>query len=70
MEINELILDVQKKYQTSAIIITHDLACAKITANRIAMLLDGKFLKIGPFKEVFQDKNQAIQSFYQYNFTQ
>ncbi len=70
MEINELIAEVQQKYNTSSIIITHDLTCAKVTANRVAMLLDGKFLKVGPFKEVFSDSDKRIQSFYNYNFTE
>lgn len=41
-EINQLILDVQKKYHTSSIIITHDLLCAKATGNRIVVLKEGK----------------------------
>jgi ABC-type transporter Mla maintaining outer membrane lipid asymmetry ATPase subunit MlaF len=53
LEINELINDVKEKYHTSSIIITHDLTCARATGDRIAMLLDGKFLKQGTFEEVF-----------------
>lgn len=67
-EINELINEVQKKYNTSSIIITHDLTCAKETANRVAMLLDGMFVKTGTFDEVFAEKDERIQSFYNYNF--
>ena len=52
-EINELINEVQQKYNTTSIIITHDLTCAKETGNRIAMLLQGKFLRMGTFDEVF-----------------
>jgi phospholipid/cholesterol/gamma-HCH transport system ATP-binding protein len=33
-EISELILSIQKKYKTTSIIITHDMACAKITGDR------------------------------------
>lgn len=69
-EINMLINDVQKKYNTSSIIITHDLTCAKQTGNRIAMLLNGKFLKVGKFKEVFESDNEEIKSFFNYNFIQ
>ena len=67
-EINELINEVQEKYNTSSIIITHDLTCAKETADRVAMLLDGTFVKTGSFEEVFEDKDERIQSFYNYNF--
>ena len=70
IEINNLIKEVQQRYKTSSIIITHDLTCAKATGNRIAMLLDGKFLKVGSFKEVFADKDEQVQSFFNYNFIQ
>lgn len=68
-EINQLILDVQQQFKTSSIIITHDLTCAKTTGNRIAMLLDGVFLKVGTFEEVFQNPEKQIEGFYNYNFT-
>ena len=68
LEINKLINEVQEKYNTSSIIITHDLTCAKETGDRVAMLLDGTFVKTGSFKEVFEDKDERIQSFYNYNF--
>lgn len=70
IEINELINEVQKEYKTSSIIITHDLTCAKTTGNRVAMLLDGKFLKVGSFEDVFKVDDERVQSFYNYNFIQ
>ncbi len=69
-EINELINQVQQKYNTSSVIITHDLTCAKATCNRVAMLLDGKFLKVGSFEEVFDTDNDQVKSFFNYNFIQ
>ena len=69
-EINNLIIDVQKKYKTSAIIITHDLTCARNTGNRTAVLIEGKILKAGTFEEVFNSENEQIKSFYNYNFIQ
>ncbi len=68
VEINDLIVQVQKEYNTSSIIITHDLTCAKATANRVAVLLDGKFFITGSFDEVFSSKNASIKSFHDYNF--
>ena len=70
LEINQLIKEVQEKYHTSAIIITHDLTCARETGDRIAMLLDGHFLKTGTFEEVFDTEEERIKSFYDYNFIQ
>ncbi|MFN0048123.1 MAG: ABC transporter ATP-binding protein, partial [Cytophagales bacterium] len=69
-EINDLINEVQEKYNTSSIIITHDLTCAKTTGDRIAMLLDGQFLTTGSFEEVFSNADARIKSFYNYNFIQ
>jgi phospholipid/cholesterol/gamma-HCH transport system ATP-binding protein len=69
-EIIELINEVQQKYNTSSVIITHDLTCAKNTANRIAMLLDGKFSKFGTFNEVFNTEDEQVKGFFNYNFIQ
>ncbi len=69
-EINQLINDVQEKYKTSSIIITHDLTCAKMTGDRVFMLLDGQFVKNGNFEEVFSEPDKRIQGFYKYNFIQ
>lgn len=69
-EIIDLITEVQVKYNTSSIIITHDLTCAKNTGNRIAMLLDGRFLKVGTFENVFDTDDEQIKGFFNYNFIQ
>ena len=69
-EIIELINEVQQKYNTSSVIITHDLTCAKNSANRIVMLLEGKFLKVGTFDEVFDTNDEQVKAFFDYNFIQ
>jgi phospholipid/cholesterol/gamma-HCH transport system ATP-binding protein len=69
-EINDLINEVKLQYQTSSIIITHDLTCAKNTGDRLAMLFDGKFLRQGSFEEVFETEESRVKSFYDYNFIQ
>jgi len=69
-EMNELINEVQQRYKTSSIIITHDLTCAKTTGDKILMLVDGKFIRQGDFKEVFDTDDERIKSFYDYNFIQ
>ena len=68
IEINNLIKEVQERYNTSAIIITHDLTCAKTTANRVALLIDGNFLTQGTFDEVFDTEDETIKIFFDYNF--
>lgn len=68
IEINSLINEVQQKFNTSSIIITHDLTCARAVGDRIVMLLDGQFQREGTFEEVFESNDERVQSFYNYNF--
>lgn len=68
LDINNLINEVQQKFNTSSIIITHDLTCAKATGDRIVMLLDGQFQYSGTFDEVFRTNDDRVKSFYEYNF--
>ncbi|HET7118132.1 MAG TPA: ABC transporter ATP-binding protein [Hanamia sp.] len=68
IEINNLINHVRHKFNTTSIIITHDLTCAKTTGDKVAMLYDGKFIKQGTFDEVFSSDDEVIQNFYKYNF--
>jgi phospholipid/cholesterol/gamma-HCH transport system ATP-binding protein len=70
LEINSLINEVQERFHTSSIIITHDLTCAKAVGNRVAMLLDGKFERQGTFEEVFNTTDERVKPFYDYNFIQ
>ncbi len=68
IEINALINEVQQRYKTSSIIITHDLTCAKETGDRIAMLIEGQFQRTGTFEEVFDTDDKRIKPFFDYNF--
>ncbi len=67
-EINSLINLVRNKFNTTSIIITHDLTCAKSTGDKVAMMFDGKFIKQGSFDDVFNTDDERIQDFYKYNF--
>ena len=70
LEINELINKVQKRFNTTSIIITHDLTCAKTTGDRIVMMMDGKFIREGSFEAVFDTEDERVKRFYDYNFIQ
>ncbi len=69
-EINQLINEVRDRYNTTSIIITHDLTCAKEVGSRVAMLLSGRFMKVGNFKDVFDTDDEQVKSFFNYNFIQ
>ncbi|WPP48181.1 ABC transporter ATP-binding protein [Catalinimonas niigatensis] len=69
IEINKLINEVQERFHTSSIIITHDLTCAKATGNRIMMLLDGQFRYDGNFEDIFgHTEDERVKLFHDYNF--
>jgi len=63
-EISLLINDVQKKYKTSSIIITHDIECARSTADRLIMLQDGEVYAEGNIAEFEKSTNKVIKSFF------
>ena len=63
-EISKLILDMQKKYNTTSIIITHDVACAQITANRIIIINDGLSVAEGTFADLSESKEEWVRSFF------
>lgn len=63
-EISELILTIQKKYNTTSIIITHDLACAKRTGNRIMILKDGVIYCEGTYNELENSNDNWVKSFF------
>lgn len=69
-EINKLINDVQDRYHTSAIVITHDLTCAKEVGNRVAMLVERRFERQGSFDQIFNAGDKQAQPFFDYNFIQ
>jgi phospholipid/cholesterol/gamma-HCH transport system ATP-binding protein len=60
-EISELILEMQKKYKTSSFIITHDMSCARITADRMAILDQGESVAQGSFEELEHSSDPNIQ---------
>ncbi|MCX6257447.1 MAG: ATP-binding cassette domain-containing protein [Bacteroidia bacterium] len=63
-EISLLINDVQKKYKTSSIIITHDIKCVHTTADRIILLLDGEVYHEGDLETFKMSTDVLIKSFF------
>ncbi len=66
-EISELILEIQKKYNTASVIITHDVECARITANRMIIIKEGVIVAQGTFKELSESTDQWVRSFFNHN---
>ncbi|SFN74882.1 MULTISPECIES: ABC transporter ATP-binding protein [Salegentibacter] len=63
-EIILLMLDIQKKYKTSSLIITHDVDCARVISNRMILLLDGINYAEGSFEELSASKDPKVMAFF------
>lgn len=62
--INELIMKTRETYNTSAIIITHDINCARITGDRLLVLQQGKIIAEGSFEELREHPDSEVQLFF------
>lgn len=63
-EISELMVHTKKKYNISSITITHDMACAKLTADRIIMLKEGAIVAEGSYEELEKSEDEWIKTFF------
>jgi phospholipid/cholesterol/gamma-HCH transport system ATP-binding protein len=63
-EISQLILDLQRKYKISSLIITHDITCAKMVADRVVMLKEGVIIAEGSYDEMENNNDEWIRSFF------
>ncbi|MCU0399405.1 MAG: ATP-binding cassette domain-containing protein [Algoriphagus sp.] len=64
-EISELIVKIQKKYKSSAIIISHDMNCIRITSNRIIMLIEGRNYVSDTFENLIQLTDPKVREFFE-----
>lgn len=63
-EISQLIVKVQKKYNTSSIVISHDMHCIQATANRVVMLIDGKCYANDTYENLVRNNDPKIREFF------
>jgi phospholipid/cholesterol/gamma-HCH transport system ATP-binding protein len=63
-EISQLMLNIQQHYNTSSIIISHDLSCVKLTSNKIILLINGKNYAVGTYEEFTKSDNKEIINFF------
>jgi phospholipid/cholesterol/gamma-HCH transport system ATP-binding protein len=64
-EISSLMLEVQKKYNTSSVIISHDINCVKIVSNRVVMLIDGKCYASDSYENLQRSTDNKIHKFFE-----
>ncbi|MCB7481045.1 ABC transporter ATP-binding protein [Christiangramia sediminis] len=63
-EIIELMRNIQHTYNTSSLIITHDVDCARVISNRMILLVDGINYMQGTFEELSNSKDPKVQAFF------
>jgi phospholipid/cholesterol/gamma-HCH transport system ATP-binding protein len=63
-EIINLMREIQEKYGTSSLIITHDVDCARVISNRMILLIDGINYAEGTFEELSTSTDKKIQEFF------
>jgi len=63
-EISTLILELQRSYKMTSIIVTHDLLCAKIIADRAIVLEEGKIIHSGSIDELVASNDPFLRNFF------
>ena len=63
-EISELILKIREEYNTAAIIITHDMKCARIATDSIKIMKEGRFYEQGTFEELSHSEDKEIRDYF------
>ncbi len=63
-EISVLIIDLQRSLKMTSVVVTHDLLCAKIIADRAIVLDDGKIVKEGSIDELTNSEDQLLKNFF------
>jgi phospholipid/cholesterol/gamma-HCH transport system ATP-binding protein len=64
-EIIQLILAIQKKYKSSSLIISHDMNCVRLAADRIVILVDGRCYAQGTYEELQRSGDPKVKQFFE-----
>ena len=64
-EIIELMIEIQQKYNTTSLIISHDMTCVKMASNRVVMLIDGKCYMSGTYDELLKSEDPKVKLFFE-----
>lgn len=64
-EIINLMIEIKEKYNTSSLIISHDMTCVKMASDRVVVLVDGKCYASGTFGELQKNTDNRVAEFFQ-----
>lgn len=64
-EIIGLMKEIQEKYNTSSLIISHDMNCVRLASNRVVILVDGCCYANGTYEELMQNTDRKVKQFFE-----
>ncbi|CAN5549344.1 ABC transporter ATP-binding protein [soil metagenome] len=64
-EITNLMLDMQRKYNITSIIISHDMNCARLAANRLTVMIEGRNYADGTFDMLKEINDKKVHAFFE-----
>lgn len=66
-EISHLILKMQEKFGVTSVVVTHDIECAKLTADRLVVLKNGVYTAEGSFEDLKKSEDEFVKGFFEQN---
>jgi len=63
-EIIDLMMDIKKKYNTTSLIISHDMNVVKLASDRVVILLEGRCYANGTYNELLQHPDLKVKQFF------
>lgn len=63
-DINELIIKIQETYETTSIVVTHDMKCARLVSDRIIVLHAGQVLARGTYQELIKHEDETVRNYF------
>jgi phospholipid/cholesterol/gamma-HCH transport system ATP-binding protein len=64
-EIIELMMEIQQKYETTSVIISHDMHCVKMASTKVVVLIDGICYTSGPYEVVMANPDPQVKAFFE-----
>ncbi len=64
-EIIELIKHIQVKYNTTSLIISHDMNCVSMASDRVVILLEGRCYASGKYGQLKQNTDPKVKQFFE-----
>jgi len=64
-EIIELMMEIQEKYNTTSLIISHDMNCVRMASDRVVILVDGRCYANGTYELLTQNTDAKVKQFFE-----